>query len=94
MTTPESLEIEAQIRDFSAAVLRVDALRAQGNHAEADAAEPSREELINAVKAYRAHLTTNGKSAPRPPKEKKPAEEPPKPLSLSDLNTLMQDPLK
>lgn len=49
-------EIIAQLQDFRSRVLTADKLRREGDTEAADKLMPSREDLIQAVKAYRASL--------------------------------------
>lgn len=53
-----SAEIISQLQDFRARVLQADKLRRTGDLEAAQSLMPSREELIQAVKAYRAALGT------------------------------------
>ncbi len=62
MSTQETQEITSTLIDFRQRVLQADKLRLEGDAEAASRLMPSRQELIQAVKAYRQSLATRSTS--------------------------------
>lgn len=67
MASEEQLNIQVQLQDYRERVLQADVLRRQGELDKAEELEPTRDEIIQAVKAWRQAMsqrsTTRASSA-------------------------------